>query len=227
MGIAISEEGKLKEMRGTGHGASYKPWIKIREINSSGTASSFPDWKHGRMIELLSQAELWFYHVLRWNDDVEDIREQFPLDLDETTEIARNIGFRPAMNGMKRMTTDLLVTMKDGTEAAFSVKASRDDIRNNRRAMELQMIEMEYWKRKGIRWGMLFKEDLDVQMIRNIMDAVTCYEASRVHDEFSLIRHLIANKLIIVDMGKPIEYVRILKELKEGGEWTRYAYMLE
>lgn len=227
MGVAISEEGKLREMRGMGHGASYRPWIKIREINSQGTASSFPDWKHGRMVELLSQAELWFYYALRWNDDVVDIREQFPLRLETTTEIARDLGFRPAMNGRKRMTTDFLVSLKDGTEAALSVKTSRNDIRDNRRAMELQIIEMEYWKRKGVIWGMLFKEDLDVQVIRNIMDVVTCYDESKVHDELSLVRHLIANKLIIVDMGKPIEYEKILQELKEGNQWTRYAYMLE
>ena len=64
----ITEEGKIKNGRGTGTGVEYKPWIKIRELNSKGTASNIIDWKNGRQIELLSQAEVWWYYVLRWDD---------------------------------------------------------------------------------------------------------------------------------------------------------------
>ena len=101
MGRAISEEGRRLEGRGTGTGALYKPWIKCRELNSTGVATSFPDWKHGRMVELLSQAELWWYVVLRWDDDVIDIREQFPLDKERTDGIARRYGFRLFAGGFR------------------------------------------------------------------------------------------------------------------------------
>lgn len=221
MGRSISEDGKEREGRGTGIGASYLPWIKIRELNSIGTATSFPDWKHGRMVELLSQAELWWYVKLRWQDDVSDIREQFPLELGLTNSIARNNGIRPTQNGLKRMTTDLLVSMVDGSEIAFSVKTDRRTLKDNRRMMELQYVEYRYWESKGVTWRILFKEDLNPVEIRNILDVVTCHDIVRVHDDFSYVRHLISHKQITVDMGRPIDYKAIIAGLKEAGEWKK------
>lgn len=221
MGKAISEAGKIREGRGTGTGASYLPWIKIRELNSIGTATSFPDWKHGRMVELLSQAELWWYVKLRWQDDVTDIREQFPLELGLTNSIARNNGIRPAQNGLKRMTSDLLVSMVDGSEIALSVKSDRRTLKDNRRTMELQYVEYQYWESKGVTWRILFKEDLNPVEIRNILDVVTCHDITRVHDDFSFIRHLISHKQITVDMESPIDYKAIIEGLKETGKWKR------
>lgn len=220
MGKRISEDGKVKEGRGLGTGASYKPWIKIRELNSSGTASSFPDWKHGRMVELLSQAELWAYLKIRWNDSVTDIREQYPIDLTATNSIARRLGFRPAGNGQTHMTTDLLVSIDDGGTMAVSVKAERKGLAEDRRRMELLAIEYEYWKACGVPWQIMFKEDLNPVEIRNIRDAVSCYDIRKVTDEYSFIRHLIARKIITVDMTKPIDYRGIIEGLKgdaDGG----------
>lgn len=218
MGRRISEDGKIKEGRGLGTGASYKPWIKIRELNSSGTASSFPDWKHGRMVELLSQAELWAYLKIRWNDSVADIREQYPIDLAKTNSIARKFGFRPAGNGQTRMTTDLLVSMDDGRTIAVSVQAERKGLADNRRRMEILAIEYEYWKACGIPWLIMFKEDLVPVEIRNIRDVVSCYDYRKVVDEFSFVRHLIARKIITVDMTKPIDYRGLFEQLKGGDE---------
>ena len=89
----ITEEGKLKQNRGTGTGADYIPWIRAREFNSKGTASTFADYKHGREIQVLSQGELYYYYLLRWQDDVVDIREQYPLDFEETIKIADEMGW--------------------------------------------------------------------------------------------------------------------------------------
>lgn len=48
-----SDETKLKERRGQGEGANYRPWINASEFSSNGTACKFVDWKHGRTIQLL------------------------------------------------------------------------------------------------------------------------------------------------------------------------------
>lgn len=150
-----------------------------------------------------------------------DIREQFPLELELTNYIARNNGIRPAQNGLKRMTTDLLVTMVDGTEIAFSVKADRGTFKDNRRTIELQYVECRYWESKGVTWRILFKEDLNPVEIQNILDVVTCHDITRVHDDFSYVRHLISHKHVTVDMTRPIEYKAIIEGLKEAGEWKR------
>ena len=83
----ITDKRKVKENRGTGTGADYKPWIQAREMSSIGTKSVIQDWKHGRSIQCLSQGEARAYYLLRWRDDVLDIREQFPLNLHMTNGI--------------------------------------------------------------------------------------------------------------------------------------------
>ncbi len=83
----VSEERKIKEGRGKGRFADYKPWIRFGETGSIGTGCIQPDWKHGRGIQCLSQGELHAYALLRWEDDVEDILEQYPLmNLEATNE---------------------------------------------------------------------------------------------------------------------------------------------
>ena len=227
MGKAISEEGKCRENRGTGTKESYKPWIKIREVNSLGVSSSYPDWKHHRMVELLSRAELAYYLLLRWNDDVDDIREQFPLDLETTNSIANQLGFRPMHNGRKHMTTDMLITKIDGSEFAVSIKSNRKAFCKTDRKVELQMIEYYYWKQKGIPWTVLYKEDINMVEFENIKDVVSYYNLTRVPDEIGLAKYLIAHKYITVDMKSHIDYRQLVEVLKEDEIWKRYSYMLD
>jgi hypothetical protein len=72
----ITEKRKMLENRGKGHGKDYKPYIRASEINSLGTTSNVVDWKIGRAMELLSQGELYWFYILRWDDNVSEIREQ-------------------------------------------------------------------------------------------------------------------------------------------------------
>lgn len=206
----ITEEGKIKNGRGTGTGVEYKPWIKIRELNSKGTASNIIDWKNGRQIELLSQAEVWWYYVLRWDDNVIDIREQYPLVLDITLAICDECGFVHPANRKTRMTTDFLVDYCDGNRKAFSVKADRA-VLDNPREVEKQFIEKEYWNKAGIPFQILYKEDLSRQFVMNIKDIVYCYDANRVADDIGKLRYLIAHKKITVDLNTKLDYQALTK----------------
>ena len=226
MGRTVSEETKLKQNRGTGRGKDYLPWMLIRELNCKGTSTSLPDWKHGRMIQLLSQAELWWYYKLRWNDEVIDIREHFPLNLKETTEIANYLSIYPMQYGKKHMNTDMVLTLDDGNEIAICVKANcNEDL--DRRTIQNLMIEEEYWKLHNVPYYVVYKSDLNPLEILNIKNVITSYDSSRVYDDFSLVRHLIAHKLIQVDMTKEIDFKGIIKEMKEEEIWTQYRLLLE
>lgn len=194
-----TENGKLREGRGTGTGADYKPWIKIREVNSLGTASTVMDYKTGRPVELLSQGEVYYYYILRWDDTVEDIREQFPLELDRTLEIADQLGIKHPHNRSTRMTTDLLVTRTNGTLEAYSIKTDRSVLEKEREREKL-FLEKLYWESKGIPFHICLKEDVNLVYVQNIMDVVSCYDPSRVQDAHGMIRYLIAHKKISVDM---------------------------
>ncbi len=226
----ITEAGKRREGRGKGHGANYKPWIKIREFNSAGTTANVVDWKHGRTTQLLSQGEEWYYYVLRWDDNVTDIREQFPLfEPEDTVRIADAFGFRHPKDRNTTMTTDMLVDYADGHQEAVSIKDSRKDVdyklaktefEMNRamRTAEKLLIEKKYWAEKGIIWKLLYKEDLDPQYVNNIRRIVVYYDENKVHDDISRVKHLIATKQITVDLFKPIDYREIVTEhLRLGG----------
>lgn len=207
----ISEISKIKEGRGKGSGPDYKPWIKIREISSLGTASTVQDYKNGREVHLLTQGELYYYYLLRWDDSVIDIREQFPLDLATTKAICDEMGYMYPNNGRTHMTTDLLVTHVDGTYAAYCVKLDRKEL-DNPRTLEKIEIERLYWVRRGVEFRLVYKSDLNPLVIRNIMDVVSCYNPANVQDAFGAIRYMIAHKEIEVDFTKPIDYRALIKQ---------------
>lgn len=118
----VTEERKMRDKRGKGTGADYKPWIYVREIKSDGTSSEPIDWTNGRTCQLLSQGEKYLWYYLRWDDSVKNIYEQYPLNLDATNSIAFNSGIKPMLNGKKHMTTDFYVEYQDGHFEAFPLK---------------------------------------------------------------------------------------------------------
>lgn len=127
----ISEETKKKQGRGEGTGADYKPWIYTNEFNSLGTVSNPVDFITGRVMQLMSMGENKFYYLLCWDDNVLDIREQFPLNLKDTLKISEDLHVRHPKNKSTRMTSDFLVDYADGSQKVFSVKYSKNDMSNS------------------------------------------------------------------------------------------------
>lgn len=189
----------------------YIPWIRAAELNSTGTASNLVDWKHGRALELLSQGEKWLYLILRWNDRVVDIREQFPLDIDETNAIADELGVKRADRGKTHMTTDLLVTLDDGSLRAYSVKANAAALTD--RCCELLAVEKTYWQRHKVPWRNVLKTELNRVYARNIESVVQYYKVDDSGHPINRLKHLIATKQICVDMkSAPLDYRALVKE---------------
>ena len=224
----VSDATKILEGRGTGEGKDYKPWILPREINSKGTCSLYPDWKTGRSISCLSQTERYVFVKMRWNDEVKEIREQFPLlPLSKTTEIAKRLGIRPFNNGRTIMSTDFLVFFKDGTRKAVNVKTSEKEY-NDKRNLEHARIEQAYWREVyGIELTYATRDQLDMTEVLNIMDVVPQYDLANVYDDISLARHMIARKTVLVDMTRKIDYLRLIEALKETEEWKNLKSKLE
>jgi hypothetical protein len=74
----------LKEGRGAGRGSEYKPWLTTQDVPSSGREHRVFCRKTDRIHHLLSDGEWRLFLHLEWCDGVQDIREQFPLNRDET-----------------------------------------------------------------------------------------------------------------------------------------------
>lgn len=236
----ISGKGKNRDKRGTGTGANYIPWIHTREVSSSGTKSLLVDWKHGRQIHTLSRNETYFYYIQRWDDNVIDINEQFPLDRGKTERIAAALSVKHpvlAHDQEERMTTDFLITKKDGgnvKKIAYSVKDKYEQLFGNPESLEVarlvekQTIEMIYWKLQGVDFKVIFGDrDINKMLARNIELIVNHYDLKNVHTIYEFMCYLIAHKFIDAQMEKePIDIINItnvyLKDTKQLDFWLSY-----
>lgn len=207
----ISQLRKYADGRGLGHAADYKPWITIDEFNSTGTGSGYPDPIHGRSIQVLSQGELRAYLILRWQDIVKDIREQYPLELFRTISIARQHGFIHPRNGSEYsvMTTDFLVDLVDGKRIAISCKPNADNL--TKRDNEKLFIEKTYWEDMGTNWYLFETDMIPRTYARNILDVFQYYDEKKVHDSFSKAKHLVATKQLIIDMNDVIDWKAVIR----------------
>jgi len=84
----------LKDGRGSGSGAEYSPWLTVRDVPSKGRVHRVQGHLTPRTHHLLSALELSTFLLLEWNPLVTDIREQYPLNVEETLEIAKELGIR-------------------------------------------------------------------------------------------------------------------------------------
>ncbi|MEK4950812.1 TnsA endonuclease N-terminal domain-containing protein [Bacillus sp. FSL W8-1127] len=111
------EEQWIREGRGSGRGANYKPWLTIQDVPSSGRVSRIKGNKINRQHEMFSDLERNYFYISEFSDLVVDIREQFPLlPKSETIVIANELGIKhptnPKTNEPVVMTTDFLLTIE-------------------------------------------------------------------------------------------------------------------
>ena len=156
----------LKEGRGQGVLSNYKPWIYIHDFPSNGISARIPGRKTGRIHHLLSRNEEYYFYILDADPDVLDIREQFPLRLSETMEIARKLNIRHPWKGNFPfvMTTDFLVTRNDGLHAR-TVKCS--DELDNPRIIEKFAIEHTYWSSRDVDWKIVTEKQISREKALN------------------------------------------------------------
>ncbi|MCN4143638.1 MAG: hypothetical protein LC437_00730 [Thiohalomonas sp.] len=85
---------RFKEGRGQGIGAAYKPFLEVRDLPSKGRTHRLPSIIHGRVLHLLSDLELATFYLFDWSTFMLDIREHFPLNIDDTVALAEKLGIR-------------------------------------------------------------------------------------------------------------------------------------
>lgn len=152
----------LKDGRGQGEGADYKPWLTIHSFASKGTVSRIPGRTTGRIHHLLSRNEEYYFYLLDFNLDVLDIREQFPLKLADTLRIAREMNIRhpryPGCSFPAVMTTDFMITRSDGYHAR-TIKLKKE--LDNPRVVEKFLVEQEYWLQHRIDWAIVTEDQIN------------------------------------------------------------------
>ena len=164
----------IREGRGAGEGARYKPWLTISDVPSRGRSHRFHCPKTGRTHHLLSDNEYMAFLKCWWDDDVIDIREQFPiLDRRETVIIAAALGIRhpvyPSSQALMVITSDLVVTKGRGAQRTTVVHAIKqaEDLKNPR-ICDLLEIERRWWEQRGIEWSLMTELHVKTQFTRNL-----------------------------------------------------------
>ncbi|MBD1808113.1 TnsA endonuclease N-terminal domain-containing protein [Microcoleus sp. FACHB-SPT15] len=165
---------RIKEGRGKGRGADYKPWLLIQDVPSQGLATRIKGWKTKRVHHFLSNLELSYFYVLEWSPIVFDIREQYPLlPLEDTLTIAEQCGIRhptdPKTKEPVVMTTDFFITVPrtiEVIEQARTVKTAKD--LQSERTLEKLEIERRYWQGRNINWGIVSEREIPEALAKNV-----------------------------------------------------------
>lgn len=168
-------ENRARQGRGRGDGVEYKPWLLVHDVASRGRSSRIASG--GRVIQTLSDWETAAYRDFQWDPAVEDIKEQFPLPLEDTLRIAAEMRISHPADGRPRepivVTTDLVVTRREGGKAVQLARAIKESsavdlgaARNRHERVKigrtLQKLELErrYWVDQGVDWFLLTDQHL-------------------------------------------------------------------
>lgn len=203
-------ETKLKEGRCQYNGAEYVPYYLAQEAKSIGTATRIPDAKAKRDYHTLSTVERDFLNILRWDDDVDEIKEQYLLDQDKVRLIARQIGIKHIGRGY---TTDFYVSYRDGTKHAYSCKwHSREFDKDNYsgadnqsqyyKTMMRQYLELLYWRCEGVSLSIVTSDDINTILANNIRFVLAFYNEISIVNTQQKLLYLIAHKYIRLPLDK-------------------------
>ena len=143
---------RIRQGYGEGQGQVYKPWLGVQDVPSKGRSHRIYSHHTKRVHHLFSDLERTVFIIIDWKSSTLDIREQFPLILDDTLDIAKEAGIRhPEMEGIKQvMTSDFLVDTGDKNRPKFVLQAKYIRDLEDKRTIEKLEIEHRYWLKKGI-----------------------------------------------------------------------------
>ncbi|WP_440960851.1 TnsA endonuclease N-terminal domain-containing protein [Paenibacillus nitricinens] len=167
-------EKRLKEGRGRGHFAEYKPWLTIHDVPSLGVVTRIMGWKSNRLHHYFSEHfELAHHYQMEWSSLVCDIREQYPLlPLEKTLFIADKLNIKHPIDPKTKhpivMTTDMLLTVRDNDDVRFVAHSIKPRSKLNKRVLEKLEIERVFFKDIGIDWMLITEEQINYELVKNV-----------------------------------------------------------
>lgn len=159
-----------KEGRGDGTGPAYKPWLTIRDVSSTGRSHRVFGRVTNRIHHLLSDLELAVLLILDWNSRTRDIREQFPLRLEDTLKLADSACIKHPAKGAEPifMTSDFLVDTSVPDLPRFALQAKYASDLEDARTVEKLEIERRYWQSKQVPWFIVTEREIPQAVFSNI-----------------------------------------------------------
>lgn len=166
-------ERMLKEGRGQGSGATYRPMLEVSDLSSRGLSRRTPGQTTGRTHHLLSNVEWDFFLMLDWAQDVVDIREQFPLEREFTRSVAMDLRINhpcyPGTHTPTVMTVDFLVTrVRNGTRTLEAYDIKRSEAAEDIRTIDKLEIARATCELLDIPHFLVYHTELPLAKIRNL-----------------------------------------------------------
>lgn len=171
--LKLNEDWLLGKKKGlcSGELSKYIPWISIRSFHSYTPRHRVFNAKLNRIIHLMSQGELMYFHLFDWDDRIRDIKEQYALDPMVTYQIADRLKIKHPgyTSGGQVMTSDFLLTFinNDGSEQKMAVQVKESD-NLDKRTLEKIELERVYWESKGITFKLCFSSEINRIFAQNL-----------------------------------------------------------
>ncbi|UBZ00382.1 TnsA endonuclease N-terminal domain-containing protein (plasmid) [Pseudomonas cannabina pv. alisalensis] len=161
---------RIKEGRGQGQGSDYKPFIYTRDVSSLGRSHRLLGSKTRRLHHLLSDLELAIFLTLDWSLRVTDIREQFPMNVEDTMRIAKELGLpHGRYKGTPQvLTSDFLVDFEDLQRPSIAIQAKYSADLQKPEVIERLELERRYWQEKGIPWAIVTEREVSKVAFANV-----------------------------------------------------------
>lgn len=167
----VLRERWLRQGRGLGSGASYKPWIRVGDFPNKTNSYRVNSLATGRIHHYFSAIE-YRHHLLAEYLRCTDIREGYPLHpIAETLALAYEEGIaHPDFAGsICSITTDSLLTIDDGTVRYLLPRSLKytNELRDPR-VLEKLELERRAWTRRGQKWELLTEIELPSVLEKNL-----------------------------------------------------------
>jgi|TARA_R110002050_G_scaffold245808_12_gene383451 hypothetical protein len=161
------------------------PFVTVRDVNKIGRRHWIYCPRQQREVHLLSDGELGAYKILLWQPNTVEVKEQYPLDVDETFQIACAKEYIHPRDWKKNkahvMTTDFVVTIREGNKRhktiaytfkywnqIYKKKDNGEVEKINQRTWQKFEIEASYWGRRGIDYRIITERDTTKARVWNI-----------------------------------------------------------
>lgn len=172
----------IKQGRGRGELKGYVPWLKIQDFPSRGRVHRVQGNKTERIHHLFSDMEARYCSICDWAENVVDIREQFPMDREQTLAIAEELGIKHPMDQRTGvpivMTSDffLVVHNENGVEHIVRTIKGKEEL-SDRRVIEKFEIERCYWERWNVDWGIVTEAEMPKTLTDNLAFLKNAYHS--------------------------------------------------
>ena len=163
--------------RGSGERGEYKSWLTTDDISPNfkeAAQITSCDWiiDDVRSVHLIGTLDIGFFHEMKWERDIVDIREYYPLDSARTLQIAKELKIAHNKDKITKipifMVSNFLVTYeKQGKQYSEAIITSWSDKVSSKRFQNQLKIFKKYWSEKGVEVRLITENDINWTAARN------------------------------------------------------------